>query len=457
LPYLWKPSIPFSNEKRHLRYHDPKRGHGVTLDLRLEEQKEAALQLATHESLAEGTRLVYVALTRARHRCIVLWGPLSGFADSALVRLLHPRLMAEGDVKHASDAALGADLESLSRESGGAVTVRAWDDGPVPVYRTEQRFARELSARERSRALPGIYRTSSFSALTSAERAESPIDDAHDVDQDVTEVAEVPAPISEPPVPLDLFPRGPRAGDVLHAILEDADFEQKDPEELLRLSRQHLSRQGFDATEWAEPVATALADMLDTPLIEGDPSLRLSAVSRAQRVSEMEFVFPTGGARGTVLTPERLGKVLATREGELPAGYANSVAQLGFMPLAGYLRGFIDLVFEHGGRYYVVDYKSNHLGSVGSAYATRSLAAPMAHHHYFLQYHVYLVALHRHLSSRLPGYSYGKHMGGVLYLFFRGMAKERGHRTGVFFDRPSAQLVEELSRVLGSASGKKAG
>jgi exodeoxyribonuclease V beta subunit len=79
----------------------------------------------------------------------------------------------------------------------------------------------------------------------------------------------------------------------------------------------------------------------------------------------------------------------------------------------------------------------------------------MAHHHYFLQYHVYLVALHRHLASRLAGYSYEDHMGGVLYLFLRGMSKERGPETGVFFDRPERDVVEELSRVLGGAGGKK--
>src|SRR6185312_15924082 len=142
----------------------------------------------------------------------------------------------------------------------------------------------------------------------------------------------------------------------------------------------------------------------------------------ARRRSEMEFTFPAGGSRGSLLTPARLGKALAPREGRgLPKGYAAAVSQLGFMPLAGYLRGFIDLIFEHGGRYYVVDYKSNHLGSVASAYRAPALALPMAHHHYYLQYHVYLVALHRHLGTRLPGYSYDRHMGGVLYLFLRGM------------------------------------
>jgi exodeoxyribonuclease V beta subunit len=259
-------------------------------------------------------------------------------------------------------------------------------------------------------------------------------------------------------VPLDDFPRGPRAGDLLHAILEDVDFERLDPDDLPRRVAHHLSRRGFDRARWEAPLTAALASVLETPLDTDDATLRLSRVPWARRRSEMEFTLPaTVDRRGrgkAAFTAEAIADVLAARGGALPAGYSDAVRALGFTPLAGFLRGFIDLVFEHRGKYYLVDYKSNHLGSSASSYATRAVAPCMAEHHYYLQYHLYLVALHRHLRVRLPGYAYGKHVGGALYLFLRGMSPERGPSTGVFRDLPDERTIESLSRVLERGSKK---
>ncbi len=105
-------------------------------------------------------------------------------------------------------------------------------------------------------------------------------------------------------------------------------------------------------------------------------------------------------------------------------------------------------MFEHEGRFYLVDYKSNYLGPLPSNYAPAALLTPMGHHHYFLQYHLYLVALHRHLATRVPAYDYDRHMGGALYLFLRGLSKARGPDTGVFFDLPPRDIVEQLSSAL---------
>ena len=122
-------------------------------------------------------------------------------------------------------------------------------------------------------------------------------------------------------------------------------------------------------------------------------------------------------------------------------------------PLLASTRGFIDLVFRHEGQFYVVDYKSNYLGDAASHYSPARLAEAMSDHHYYLQYLLYTVALHRHLGARLPGYDYHRHMGGTFYLFLRGMAPERGHTTGVFHDRPSQALIEALDEALGRSEG----
>lgn len=89
--------------------------------------------------------------------------------------------------------------------------------------------------------------------------------------------------------------------------------------------------------------------------------------------------------------------------------------------LHGMLMGFADLVFEHAGRYWVLDYKSNHLGPDDSAYTAPALQA-MAPYRYDVQATIYLLALHRLLRQRLgEGYQPAQHLGGAVYYFVRGI------------------------------------
>ena len=117
---------------------------------------------------------------------------------------------------------------------------------------------------------------------------------------------------------------------------------------------------------------------------------------------------------------------------------------LSFDPVRGLMKGFIDLVLRYQGRYYIVDYKSNHLGDRFADYASDGLGAVMAAHRYDLQYLVYTVALHRFLKVRLAGYDYRKHFGGVYYLFLRGLHPDRGPACGLFYHLPDPELVQVL-------------
>lgn len=122
---------------------------------------------------------------------------------------------------------------------------------------------------------------------------------------------------------------------------------------------------------------------------------------------------------------------------------------LNFDDIQGMLKGFIDLVFEHQGRFYVVDYKSNYLGEQPEQYQGEALAQAMLAHRYDLQYQIYSLALHRYLSTRLPDYDYELHMGGVCYLFLRGM--QAGQGSGVYFTRPSLEFIQALDRLFAGA------
>ena len=109
--------------------------------------------------------------------------------------------------------------------------------------------------------------------------------------------------------------------------------------------------------------------------------------------------------------------------------------------LEGMLIGFMDLVLEHEGRYYVMDYKSNRL----PAYDTAHLQAAILSHRYDVQYTLYLLAVHRLLKSRLPDYDYDQHIGGALYLFLRGIDQPGA---GLFADKPPRELIESLDAAL---------
>ncbi|MDH5298818.1 MAG: hypothetical protein OEV91_07350, partial [Desulfobulbaceae bacterium] len=121
-----------------------------------------------------------------------------------------------------------------------------------------------------------------------------------------------------------------------------------------------------------------------------------------------------------------------------------------------FMKGFVDLIFFWQGRYCIADYKSNHLGDALDCYNEPQLARAVAEAHYALQYHIYTVALHRHLKIRLgAGYDYDTHLGGSYYLFLRGMDPAAGAGHGVFRERPSRGVIEALDTYL--ATGEEGG
>ena len=160
-------------------------------------------------------------------------------------------------------------------------------------------------------------------------------------------------------------------------------------------------------------------------------------LGRQQRFVEMEFHYPLAG-----LTAEGLDGVIKQL-----AGFRSDQPQLNFNPVNGMMKGFIDLIFEHQGRFFVLDYKSNHLGNSLDDYQYGALQEAIGEHRYDLQYLVYTVALHRYLKLRLPEYDYETHFGGVYYLFLRGMELQHGADRGVYYDRPEGALIDRLDRL----------
>jgi exodeoxyribonuclease V beta subunit len=182
-----------------------------------------------------------------------------------------------------------------------------------------------------------------------------------------------------------------------------------------------------------------------------NPDLTLAALSPDNQFREFEFVFPIMDridVKDASIFSQHLAKVIRARGGlKGDDDYLEQLSALDFKVIRGYLKGFIDLVFVHQQRWYIVDYKSNYLGDDKSDYNHLNLQHAMAKHHYYLQYLLYAVALHRYLTYRMADYQYHTHFGKVYYLFLRGMSPqyEAGH--GVFQDRPSLELIEALSAL----------
>ncbi len=428
-PFLWDGQLLRRDET--LRVEFTQAGQGW-LDL-------GSADLAQHqgqaeaERLAEKLRLLYVALTRAQYRCYLGWGRVEGYDSAALTWLLAG---GADDLAGLQEKVGGLDWEvrlaSLREASGGAFD---WSDLLVDealAGTLGQQAQPELSLAQASRSLSIGWQVGSFTGLSQHE-----VEVQEQPDHD-TQVLPLPQDslleASEPASALDGFPAGARAGICWHAIFEETPFEKVQPEAFTALVGQKLQQHGFDDQLWQEPVSRHFLQVLRQPLDGGQLTL---AGLEDYRV-EMEFLYPVTG-----LTTAGLRQA-ASREA-LPAAYTQALARLDFQQLTGFLKGFIDLIFCHEGRYYVLDYKSNKLGPA-AAYAPERLSDAMAHHHYYLQYWLYGVALHRHLRRRLPDYDYDRHIGGVYYLFLRGMRP--GTAQGIYHHKPSRALIEALDAWL---------
>jgi exodeoxyribonuclease V beta subunit len=422
---------------------------------------------AEDEAMAESLRLLYVALTRAAHRASVVWGPIKDHETSALGYLLHPAKAPSGvrpleaarqHLRALGPARLRGDLDALAGRSRGAIHVRDLDlfAATSPRFVAAAREPSPLSARAFTGRVAHGWRLDSFTGLVAhagdAPRAE---DDGRDRDANPADEHAPPPPDAGPPavaprVTLHALPGGARTGDMLHALLEALDF-QADDAEVARVAGETLEAFGLPVARFLDVVVRGVGELLDTPLDAAPDAPRLRGLPRSRRLDELEFCLPV--AEGARFTSSALADAFeAHASAAVPEGYAARVRRLGFAPLRGFLRGFVDLVFEHGGRYWLVDYKSNRLGECPDDYGPARLAEAMAHSHYVLQYHLYALALHRHLARTVRDYDYERHFGGVYYLFARGMSPERGPARGIHRDRPPRAMLDALSALLAPAN-----
>ncbi len=414
LPFLWDTKqVKVERTNPAVLAHDETLEPVLDLGSAVLEQRQES---AAKEHCAEQARLAYVALTRAAHACYVLCTPARQSEHSALARLLgvdHP---------DAFEAALGTWCADAP---DGAMHLRAPERAQRALNAADSRMqgtAREFIHPDR---LQQRFHIASYSLL--ATGASGAMAERPDWDERVP-----PVRVSAAASGIHAFPAGAASGTLLHAVLEALDFDA-DAHTIETTTRRLCAAYGFN-DRWVETLSPWLAGVLTTPLEL--PACTLAAIARPQRSDELEFYFP-------------LARIEAQTLDAAVAAFAPQVPHpaLAFAEVAGQMKGYMDLVFEHDGRYWIADYKSNRLGSDLAAYTPAALDRAMAEHRYDLQYLVYTVALHRYLQTRIADYDYERHFGGVLYLFLRGMAPDTPAPHGIWHTRPAWSEVRRLDAL----------
>ena len=439
-----------------LGYHD---GHRPVLDLDPDAEALARHQL---ESLQEELRLFYVAVTRARHACWLGVAPVR----SGNARKQPPALECYpfGHLLLGLADALGQPppmSELLDALQGRAPDLikRIDLNSSISTTRLPAADARALAPARQYQGHPREpWWIASYSALKQVG-GELADDDATDAADNAAEdqAREEAIDRAEPSAGtggagryrgqgIHGFPAGPRPGTFLHGLLEWAGRQGlaetlARPDAFLAEIDKRCRLRGWG--HWRQVLLDWMIEQLRQTMVLGEDRLSLAELAVGQYTPELEFWFQASQVQTEAL--DRLVR-RATFDGATRKPLARN-------QLNGMMRGFIDLVFEHQGRYYVLDYKSNRLGDSAEAYTLEAMQASVLDKRYDLQFAVYTLALHRLLKSRLPDYDFERHVGGSVYLYLRGCGSPGG---GVFHYRPTRALIESLDRLFSGRGDRHA-
>ncbi len=452
----------------------------------------AAKRASRREEAEEELRLAYVAMTRAKAQVVLWWAPTYNGPNAALTRLLFGRQPGTPEVEpRASFGETDEEVEAVLRrwsEAGAfrlersAIVDAALEAPPPPDALAARSFDRPIDTQWRRTSYSGLIRAeeqvvagvASTGVTSEPEQAGTDDEDELDTSEGVAPHAPVEEDLAGLVSPMHGLVAGATFGSLVHAVLEHADPEADDLRAEL-LARVEEERRWWSVSATSEELADALLPMQHSSLGPLADHRTLAAFPLRDRLRELEFEIPMAGGDLAATQGRLLGEFADALERHLPAedpmrAYADRLRNpsLGEQALRGYLSGSIDVVLRVGEadrpRYVVVDYKTNSLGEPGRPltaldYTPALVTEAMLHSHYPLQAMLYSVVLHRYLRWRQPGYLPEMHLGGVLYLYVRGMLGEHtpvvdGVPCGVFSWQPPAELVVALSDLLdGRAAG----
>ncbi|WP_440875812.1 exodeoxyribonuclease V subunit beta [Thalassotalea sp. PLHSN55] len=413
----YKSPLKFGNRSVNLiEYHDNDKQLVMSLDA-----DEAAKNAMAEEAYAESIRLLYVAITRAEQRCYILTTEFENFHLSPLGQTLKwqkQHNIVESLNTLVNDCPTSISVQQVNSEQISSIAHLSSNSAVSPIL---PQFTSKI---ERD------WWLSSFSALT----RNLPHGGLSAPDRDNDLLNPINDSLAEQQSSLMRFQltKGARTGNLLHEILEHCDFANPDWQLAMQRPLTKFGETGFsqaELTHW-------LSEIVEAPLVQGG---RLADLSWQQTLRESEFYFPMENA-----SMQGLRKILA----EHRQVSINQVHLPPFKQLKGMMHGFIDLIFEHQGQYYVCDYKSSHLGDGFSCYQQSQMRTNIESNYYDLQYLIYALALHRQLKFSLPNYSVAEHFGGIYYCYLRGMKNtDEGTFNGVYHRIIRADELQQLDQL----------
>ncbi|MEW6982845.1 exodeoxyribonuclease V subunit beta [Colwelliaceae bacterium 6471] len=435
-----KNPLRFANKAvNFIEYHDEHRKLRISLD-----GSEHAKKAMAEEAYAETIRLLYVAVTRAEQQCYIFTTPFDDYHLSPLGQTL----------KWSKGQDMLSSLTSLTQQDADAIGILK-----VNEVNTNEIYApleQPLSAVEVARFSGKIERDwwlSSFTALSKNLRHGGVSTPDRDADSALLTSDELVSPSSH----LLRFnlEKGAHSGNLLHDILEQLDFSHPDwpmasKWPLLKYGNLPSGFNEQDLYQW-------LSEIIDTPLPNGG---RLADLSSTHTLRESEFYYPMQSA-----STDKLTKLLTDHRNQAAHRITDktTLAQVrlpAYKKLKGMMHGFIDLIFEHQGKYYLCDYKSSHLGDHFSDYQSQQLVENIEQHHYDLQYLIYALALHRQLTFCVDGYDPDIHFGGVYYFYLRGMtnkdeASQTAGSTGIYYRAIAKEELQAFDQLFSDPQGVK--
>ncbi|HLP17977.1 MAG TPA: UvrD-helicase domain-containing protein, partial [Bacteroidota bacterium] len=392
-------------------------------DLHPERQEEIRQELQI-ETRQERMRVAYVTLTRAESLLFVVTAN----------RPSGPKTKRLPDMSPAALLLRSPELEGQCDADGHLFCVEEIGSIEEPVLlKTQSALQRERGASkwEKGRELKAPWTIGSYSGLIRGI--------SHEPRSIVRDAAA--------PEGIFAFPRGADAGTALHTVFERIDFMDvarlgaSPSAEIIQLIEGVLADNGISPRRDPENV-TRVIEMLQLVLRakipEIAPDFRLGDLRADDRLAELEFHLSAGhpGRNSFPVTGEDLRNVIGAKMEKIPSG----------KNVNGFLTGFIDLVFRHDGKWYILDWKSNHLGNSADCYNRSAMEEVMRDHHYHLQYHIYIVALVRYLRAASGGaFDYERDFGGIVYVFLRGVD---GTGNGIYFERPEKDVILHLEAML---------
>ena len=438
-----KDPLKFGNKSvTYLEYHNEQ----GKLCLSLDGDDQAKIAMA-NEAYAESIRLLYVAITRAENRCYILTTAFDKYALSPLGKTLQWQ----------STQDITQSLQQLVAKSPEAISLQQVSfDEIIAGANLLHQSGVQMPVLQVSKFVGEIERDwwlSSFSALSRNLRhggVSSPDRDSVDIlDSSLENYTSIENYTSNKALLRFQLTKGAHSGNLLHDILEHSNFKNSsdDDNNLLESIKWPLVKYGELTTGFNEDdLVTWLDEVVNTPLISSNSnsdadSFCLSDITMQKTLRESEFYFPMEQASVAHL------EVLLTdhRNTDREAQPHGKVRLPSYKSLKGMMHGFIDLVFEQQGKFYVCDYKSSHLGDDFSDYNHETLRNNIEKNYYDLQYLIYSLALHRYLKHNLADYNVQEHFGGIYYLYLRGMTDDERHKgAGVYYRQITSNELTAL-------------